>query len=80
MNAEALLKPTLENAREKNRAEADYINPDDGLLYCGHCHTRQPSSHKLPPFPVEPPVSIFFFACASACSDYHYILSSLFVQ
>ena len=39
MNAEALLKPTLENAREKNRAEADYINPDDGLLYCGHCHT-----------------------------------------
>lgn len=29
----------LDNAYAANAADEDYINPDDGLRYCGKCHT-----------------------------------------
>ena len=36
-NVFAGLSQSVENAHPRN--DSDYINPDDGLLYCGVCHT-----------------------------------------
>lgn len=34
-----LFDTILDNAYAANAADEDYINPDDGLRYCGKCHT-----------------------------------------
>lgn len=39
MNVIAGLSKSVENAHPRN--DGDYINPDDGLLYCGICHTAK---------------------------------------
>ena len=39
MNLNPVMDALLENADALNCAEGDYINPADGLKYCGKCHT-----------------------------------------
>ena len=39
MNIDPILSAIIDNADTVNSAEDDYINPDDGLKYCGKCHT-----------------------------------------
>ena len=39
MKMEPILSATIETADAANSAEDDYINPEDGLIYCGKCHT-----------------------------------------
>ena len=37
-----ILSAILDTADAANRAPGDYINPADGLKYCGRCHTPKP--------------------------------------
>lgn len=39
MNMNSILSAVIETAEAANAAPDDYINPDDGLKYCGKCHT-----------------------------------------
>ncbi len=39
MNIDPILSAAIETADTANAAPDDYINPDDGLKYCGKCHT-----------------------------------------
>ena len=39
MNIDPILSAVIETADEANAAPDDYINPEDGLKYCGKCHT-----------------------------------------
>ncbi len=39
MNFDPVLSAIIETANEAQSAPDDYINPDDGLKYCGKCHT-----------------------------------------
>ena len=39
MNLEPIIASMLDTATENNAAPDDYINPADGLHYCGKCHT-----------------------------------------
>ncbi len=39
MNRNELFSTVIQNAAAKTRAADDYINPADGLRYCGKCHT-----------------------------------------
>ncbi len=39
MNFDPVLSAIIETASEVQSAPDDYINPDDGLKYCGKCHT-----------------------------------------
>jgi len=39
MNIDPILSVIIETADAANTAPDDYINPDDGLKYCGKCHT-----------------------------------------
>ena len=39
MNIDPILTAIIDTADAANTAPDDYINPDDGLKYCGKCHT-----------------------------------------
>ena len=39
MNVNPIMAAIVEAAETLNTAPDDYINPDDGLKYCGKCHT-----------------------------------------
>lgn len=39
MNIDPILTAVIDTADTANAAPDDYINPDDGLKYCGKCHT-----------------------------------------
>lgn len=39
MNGNGILHAIVQNTAANNSAEDDYINPDDGLKYCGRCRT-----------------------------------------
>ena len=39
MNIAPILSAVIETADAANTAPDDYINPEDGLKYCGKCHT-----------------------------------------
>lgn len=39
MNIDPILTAVIDTADTANTASDDYINPDDGLKYCGKCHT-----------------------------------------
>lgn len=39
MNMNEVFNAIVQNAAVSNSAEDDYINPTDGLKYCGKCHT-----------------------------------------
>ena len=39
MNVNPIMAAIVEAADTLNIAPDDYINPDDGLKYCGKCHT-----------------------------------------
>lgn len=39
MNVNPIMAAIVEAADTLNTAPDDYINPDDGLKYCGKCHT-----------------------------------------
>ena len=39
MNIDPILSAVIETADAPNTAPDDYINPEDGLKYCGKCHT-----------------------------------------
>ena len=39
MNVNPIMAAIVEAAETLNTAPEDYINPDDGLKYCGKCHT-----------------------------------------
>ena len=43
MDTTPILSAVLGAANDANFAPDDYINPDDGLLYCGKCHTPKES-------------------------------------
>lgn len=51
MKMEPILSATIETADAANSAEDDYINPEDGLIYCGKCHTPKeaffPEKHRF---------------------------------
>ncbi len=42
----AIARRTEENAPHD---DSDYVNPEDGLIYCGKCHTRKQHIITLPP-------------------------------
>ena len=45
----AVVAGIIKNASEKQeRGTSDYVNPDDGLLYCGVCHTPKQCRVNLP--------------------------------
>lgn len=39
VNVNPIMAAIVEAAETLNTAPDDYINPDDGLKYCGKCHT-----------------------------------------
>ena len=39
VNVNPIMAAIVEAADTLNTAPDDYINPDDGLIYCGRCHT-----------------------------------------
>ena len=39
VNVNPIMAAIVEAADTLNTAPDDYINPDDGLKYCGKCHT-----------------------------------------
>ena len=39
MNIDPILSAIIDTADAANTAPDDYINPEDGLKYCGKCHT-----------------------------------------
>ena len=39
VNVNPIMAAIVEAAETLNTAPEDYINPDDGLKYCGKCHT-----------------------------------------
>jgi len=56
----------LEDAYEKQKVfDEDYINPDDGLLYCGKCHTPKRRKAKHP----FKPDSEFIVPCYCKCEQ-----------
>ena len=49
VNVNPIMAAIVEAADTLNIAPDDYINPDDGLKYCGKCHTpRKPISRTVP--------------------------------
>ena len=43
VNANPIMAAIVEAADTLNNSPDDYINPDDGLKYCGRCHNAQRS-------------------------------------
>lgn len=58
MNIDPILSAVIDTADAANTAPDDYINPDDGLKYCGKCHTPKeaffPEQHRLNGFDKHP--------------------------
>ena len=47
VNVNPIMAAIVEAADTLNTAPDDYINPDDGLKYCGKCHTRRQKKIEL---------------------------------
>lgn len=51
MNINPILSAVIDTANAVNTAPDDYINPEDGLKYCGKCHTPKeaffPEQHRF---------------------------------
>lgn len=58
MKRKSILSAIIETAGAANSEEDDYINPDDGLKYCGKCHTPKeaffPEKHRFNGFEKHP--------------------------